>query len=43
MDPEVICEDCGWEGLVSETFENDPDNDSCPVCGNETLTYIVED
>lgn len=32
-----------WIGTVWEAHQRDPNDDSCPVCGNTQLTDIIPD
>ena len=38
---EVECPRCGWAGSVYESLHNHSDNDRCPLCGYDRLSYWI--
>jgi len=37
----VYCQSCQTAFSVDRSLEADPQDDRCPVCGNDELTYVV--
>lgn len=38
---EVFCQECEWSGTSAQSLVKDPQNDSCPRCGNTELSYEI--